>query len=196
MPKRAVYLISPADCSGHRAALLLKGGGNREIAAGLRSRAGVPIGNLFSFVSGSYFRGKLLYAKAFATSSASGGGVYVIVPGRGLGVPEAHIRLADLREIAAVPVHRDVDRYVKPLLKDAKRLARRLSKHDAVVFLGSIASDKYTSVLHTAFENLLHVPRAFIGRGSLSRGSLLLRAAKAGQRLAYVRVEEIVGLRR
>ena len=42
-----------------------------------------------------------------------------------------------------------------------------------------------------AFENLLHVPSAFIGRGSLSRGSLLLRVAKAGQRRAYVRVEKI-----
>lgn len=186
-----VYLISPADCSGRRAGLLLAGRGNRDIAAGLRSSAGAPIGDVFTFVSGLYFRGKLLYANAFARSSDSADEVYVIVPGRGLDAPNTRIRLRDLRRIAAIPVDPDEARYVKPLLRDAKQLSHRLPKDDPVIFLGSVASDKYTSVLRTVFADRLLVPKVFVGLGSMSRGSLLLRAAKARRPLTYVRLEDI-----
>jgi hypothetical protein len=37
-----------------------------ELATELRDPHGAPIGEVFAFVSGLYFRGKLTYARAFA----------------------------------------------------------------------------------------------------------------------------------
>ena len=36
------------------------------LARALRSGEGAPVGEVFSFLSGLYFRGKLAYAEAFA----------------------------------------------------------------------------------------------------------------------------------
>jgi len=45
---------------------------------------GVPLGELFSFMSGLYFRGKLAYARAFADAPADSNGVLVITASGGL----------------------------------------------------------------------------------------------------------------
>jgi len=41
-------------------------GDNVSVARVLHSTAGAPIGEIFTFLSGLYFRGKLTYAEAFA----------------------------------------------------------------------------------------------------------------------------------
>ena len=71
-----------------------------------------------------------------------------------------------------------------PLLRDAKRIA---AEHpDAkVVLLGSIASNKYVSHLGAVFGERLLFPKDFVGRGDMSRGGLLLRAARAAEELSY-----------
>jgi hypothetical protein len=56
------------------------------------------------------------------------------------------------------------------------------------VLLGSVASDKYVQILHEAFGDRLVFPQAFVGRGDMSRGGLLLRAVDAGEELDYVPV--------
>jgi hypothetical protein len=56
------------------------------------------------------------------------------------------------------------------------------------VLLGSIASDKYVEVLLAAFGDRLVFPQAFVGRGDMSRGGLLLRAVDEGEELHYVPV--------
>ncbi len=62
-----------------------------------------------------------------------------------------------------------------------------------MVLLGSIASQKYVAVLGAVFGSRLLFPRDFVGRGDMSRGGLLLRAARAGAELAY---ESVLGAER
>ena len=52
-------------------------------------------------------------------------------------------------------------------------------------FLGSISTQRYVEPLLTAFGTRLLFPPAFLGRGDMSRGGLLLRAAAAANELAY-----------
>jgi hypothetical protein len=55
-----------------------------------------------------------------------------------------------------------------------------------VVLLGSIASGKYVEVLQPVFGDRLVFPPAFVGRGDMSRGGLMLRCVTAGTELDYV----------
>jgi hypothetical protein len=57
-----------------------------------------------------------------------------------------------------------------------------------VVLLGSIASGKYADVLLGVFGERLLFPSAFVGRGDMSRGGLMLRCTDSGQELDYVPV--------
>jgi len=61
------------------------------------------------------------------------------------------------------------------------------------VLLGSIASPKYVDVLTDIFGARLQFPSAFVGRGDMSRGGLLLRHASDGAELEY---EPVLGARR
>src|SRR5262249_42867195 len=54
-----IFLLSPASTSGRRAGLLLNERAAFELAVHVRARAGAPLGDVFSFLSGLYFRGKL-----------------------------------------------------------------------------------------------------------------------------------------
>src|SRR2546426_921239 len=55
----------------------MNGSADSEIARRLR-QDGVPLGELFSFMSGLYFRGKLAYARAFAAAPRDLDGAFVI----------------------------------------------------------------------------------------------------------------------
>jgi hypothetical protein len=149
---------------------------------------GASIGEVFRFASGLYFRGKLAYALAFARPQRGVPGSLVIAPGAGLVPVETVIRAEHLRAFATVPVDaRDV-RFRSPLEADARLLAGRLAPDDEVVLLGSIASDKYVDPLLGVLGERLLFPAAFVGRGDMSRGGLLLRAARAGVELPYGKV--------
>ena len=77
-------------------------------------------------------------------------------------------------------------RYVEPLIRDITRLA---SEHDGpVVLLGSVASPKYTQPLLDVLGARLVFPSTFVGRGDMSRGGVLLRAARVGEELEYIPV--------
>jgi len=180
-----VFILSPASCSGQRASLLFREQANFFLARRLGSDEGATLGETFSFLSGLYFRGKLTYARAFAASSAA---IAVITQGRGLMHPDTIVRLADLREFAKVPIDRAERRYRDPLARDATALAERVPAAGRVVLLGSIASDKYVEILQAALGERLVFPQAFVGRGDMSRGGLLLRAVDEGQELMYVSV--------
>ncbi len=148
----------------------------------LKLRAGeATIGEVFAFMSGLYFRGKLAYVDAFAGSRA-----HVIVPGRGLLSPAHPVTMAELRRMAGIPVHLEERRYVRPLVRDASRLRADLGDEAPVVLLGSIATRKYLEPLGRVFGERLLVPRDFIGRGDMSRGSLMLKCAAQGRELEYV----------
>ena len=182
-----IFLLSPASCSGQRAALLDSERAKFYLARKLRSE-GATLGEVFSFLSGLYFRGKLTYARAFARPTGEAAGIRVISAGRGLLDPDLTIRLEDLRAFAGVPIDTSEPRYREPLAADALALARSLPAGGRVVLLGSIASDKYVEVLLEAFGERVVFPQAFVGRGDMSRGGLLLRAVDAGEELEYVPV--------
>jgi hypothetical protein len=182
-----IFLLSPANLAGKRAQILSRG--DFPLARALRSAQGAPLGDVFSFLSGLYFRGKLAYARAFARSAsaepANRQSVYVITAGAGLMSPDDLITGRQLRTFARVEVDEANLRYRQPLVRDAERLAAS-SDTSGVILLGSIATAKYIGVLLEVFGERLFFPTAFIGRGDLSRGGLLLRCANEGAELAYV----------
>ena len=89
---------------------------------------------------------------------------------------------------ASVPIAASEPAYRRPLVRDLKRLARAASDEARIVLLGSIATDKYAGPLLEIFGPRLLFPPAFVGRGDMSRGGLLLRAARDGRELAYAPV--------
>ena len=77
------------------------------------------------------------------------------------------------------------ERYRTPLERDVEALAAALPEHGRVVLLGSVATGKYVELLARLLGARLHYPPAFIGRGDMSRGGLLLRHAREGTELEY-----------
>jgi hypothetical protein len=188
-----IFLLSPASCRGRRAEILLSERASFELAQRLRSPAGAALGDVFSFLSGLYFRGKLAYARAFAAvpdrvGGAAAGGIFVITPDAGLQSPEASVTPAVLRRFAAVEVSAANPAYRGPLERSAQALAAAIGAERPVVLLGSIASAKYVDVLESIFGDRLLFPQDFVGRGDMSRGGLLLRCAAARQPMTYVPV--------
>ncbi len=186
-----VFLLSPAHCGGVRARMVLSERASFDLAQRVRV-AGAPLGEVFSFLSGLYFRGKLTYARAFASPSDGRAGVFVITPTDGLRPADERVDLARLRRFASVDIAGDEPRYREPLDRDARRLARRIGPGGEVVLLGSIATGKYVEPLLAVLGERLRFPADFVGRGDMSRGGLLLRCARAGTELPYVGVRDAV----
>ena len=183
-----IFLLSPASAGGRRAQLLFNERAQFALAQAIRTRRGAPLGEVYSFLSGLYFRGKLAYATAFAQPPKGIKGVLIITPTRGLQLPSVRIRLADLQEFAGVDVGLDEPRYRGPMERDCFALAEKCGAAE-VVLLGSIATDKYLGPLAAAFGAQLRFPRDFAGRGDMSRGGLLLRQTDEGKELDYVPLE-------
>ena len=146
----------------------------------------MTLGEAFSLMSSLYFRGKLAYARAIAERRGAAAAAFVITPTRGLLAPNTMASVALLEEFAATDIAAAEPRYRTPLERDLAALVPRLADGAHVVLLGSIATDKYVDVLAPALGDRLHYPPAFIGRGDMSRGGLLLRSAAAGVDLEYV----------
>ena len=188
-----IFLLSPANCSGRRAAMVLSERAQFDLALRLRSEAGAALGDVFAFVSGLYFKGKLAYALAFArppdtAAALAASGVLVITPTAGLRPAETPVTAGAIRAFAQVDIASGDPQYRRPLLASAQALADDIGPECDVVLLGSIASAKYVEVLSEVFGARLRFPVDFVGRGDMSRGGLLLRAARGGEELAYVTV--------
>jgi hypothetical protein len=179
-----VYLLSPAHCGGRRATQLMKPGASSPLALRLQTGT-LSLGEAFAFMSGLYFRGKLAYARTFTARHAPRAASLVITPTRGLQGPDTLVSVDLLHEFAATDIAAGDHRYRVPLERDLASLLPDLAETARVVLLGSIASDKYVDVLAPALGTRLHYPTAFIGRGDMSRGGLLLRQAADGQELDY-----------
>ena len=185
-PSRArIFLLSPASCGGERAALVFNERARFDLAVRLRSPEGVALGDVFSFLSGLYFRGKLTYARVFAAPPPGAPGILVITPNEGLLPAEERMTLARLRRFARVPIDASEPRYRRPLARHARALAEAVGPGTEVVLLGSIATGKYVDILAKAFGERLRFPGEFVGRGDMSRGGLLLRSAREGRELDY-----------
>jgi hypothetical protein len=177
-----IFLLSPAHCGGRRAAVLLNDRATFPLAQQLRSDS-ITLGEAFSFLSGLYFRGKLTYAGRFARPPVDQSGVQVITTDRGLLPADTAIGVDDLRAFGTVDIRSDHPRYRAPLQRDLSRLPQ--AQDMEVVLLGSIATGKYVDVLLEVMGDRLLFPIDFVGRGDMSRGALLLRAAREDKELAY-----------
>lgn len=184
-----VFLLSPAYAGGQRARLLASGSAQFELARRLRSSDPATLGEVFAFLSGLYFRGKLAYAQAFTPPRARHTSVLVITPNRGLLAADLPITAADLRAFAGVDIAADDPRYREPLERDLRNLLRQLGSEGHAILLGSIATGKYTDVLIQHLGPRLLFPSDFVGRGDMSRGGLLLRSAADQTELDYIPVQ-------
>jgi hypothetical protein len=185
-----VFLLSPARCDGRRAKILLSPRAEFPLALELRQPDGAALGDVFAFLSGLYFRGKLAYANAFASSSAIADPVRIITTDRGLLVPRHRVLPDDLARFASVDLGKAGEAFEAPLVRDAEFIARQNPR--AVVLLGSIATNKYVAPLLSVFGERLVFPVDFVGRGDMSRGGLLLRRAQDGKELEYAPVANAV----
>ena len=173
-----IFLLSPANCGGTRAKQALSPNATFALAVALRSAEGAPLGDLFSFMSGLYFRGKLTYACRF-------GRAFVITPDQGLIPAETPITRDVLVRYGDGDIRLENAAYRAPLEATARSLADHAGAGAQFVLLGSVASAKYVDVLGAIFGSRLVFPSDFVGRGDMSRGGLMLRAADAGQELRY-----------
>jgi hypothetical protein len=149
------------------------------------------LGDVFSFCSGLYFRGKLAYARQFADAAPGEASAYIITPSRGLVEPHLAVGLPELREFATVPVDSDEPRFTKPLRESATKLAGFASTE--FVLLGSISTGKYLDTLLPILRDRLVFPEEFASRGDMSRGALMLRAVAAKRELHYLPIINRIG---
>ena len=191
MPQRRIFLLSPASSSGKRAALLFNDRAEFDIATRVREEPGAPLGEVFSFLSGLYFRGKLAYAREFQNPPPRRApGIQIITPTDGLYSPGTLVTLGDLERFASVPIDPEDSRYRYPLERDASKMAERIGSSCQVVLLGSVATGKYIDVLLPIFGDRLVFPQEFLGHGDMARGAMLLNRAAAQTELTYIPVSD------
>lgn len=162
-----------------------------DLAVKLRQE-GASIGEIYTFISGLYFRGKMAYADAFAAAPDGVPPALVIVPGAGLTPPETVVSIEQLRSIAAIPVDEANADYREPLVQSARLINEHSAPECLHVLLGSVASAKYTEPLLNVFGERLVFPADFVGRGDMSRGGLMLRCMRSKTELSYIPVQGAV----
>ena len=167
--------------------MLLNDRAGFDLAVRVR-REGAPLGEIFQFMSGLYFRGKLAYASTFAAPPPGLPGALVIAAGRGLIAPETRVTIEELRQMGAVPVDAADERYRVPLERHARMLNESAGPNCMFILLGSVATLKYLEPLAAVFGDRLLFPLDFAGRGDMSRGGLMLRCARTGVELSYAPV--------
>jgi predicted kinase len=192
-PRYTFFLISPANLAGVRGKLIFNPAATFPLATRLRSAEGAPLGSVFSFVSGLYFRGKMAYAEAFGRAPEGVSGGLVISPVEGLRFLYEPVDVPRLQGWAEVDIDEHDPRFTEPLVEHASALWRTFGDDARYVLLGSVATDKYVKPLGDVFGERRLYPPDFIGRGDMSRGALLLRAARAGAELPYA---PVLGARR
>lgn len=186
MPHR-IFLLSPASTTGRRAGYLFNPAARFELAHRLHQGEAIPLGEIFAFLSGLYFRGKLGYGLHFGRPPAGEAQALVITSHRGLLPPSTPTTLTDLQAFAGGSIDAANDKYRAPLLAAATRLA---TLDDCeFVLLGSVATPKYVEPLLSVLGRRLLFPTEFVGRGDMSRGGLLLRCVDENCELEYVPVQ-------
>ena len=150
----------------------------------------MPLGELFTFISSLYFRGKLAYARAFADVPHGKEGTLVITASGGLLSPDTLITRERWQQISLGDIDPDDARYRVPLDRDAQLLSEAAGPTCQIVLLGSVATSKYVDPLLSVFGERLVFPAEFAGRGDMSRGGLMLRCVQSGTQLTYIPVVE------
>ena len=160
---------------------MLDASSSSALAQKLGTLEGAALGDLFCFVSGLYFRGKLAYAQTF-------GKALVMTAGGGLQTPDERVTRDRLLGWSKTVVHESNPHFTAPLIRAAAELADEQPDGTRFVLLGSLATNKYIEPLLEVFGARLLYPRELSGMGDMSRGALLLRSAKEHRELAYASV--------
>lgn len=184
-----VFLLSPAHCGGERAKLLFRPEARFELAIQLRTPMGAPLGEVFQFLSGLYFRGKLAYSQRFASAPPGIAGQWIITTNRGLLPLDTYVTLGELSKMGRVPIDAEDPRYRRPLKRSLIELRDRCGDRCQIVLLGSIATGKYVDVLRHVLGPRLRFPAEFVGRGDMSRGGLMLRCVDEQREMTYVEID-------
>src|SRR5262245_7129374 len=132
-----IFLLSPARVGGKRTDLLLSPRANFELATRVQT-TGAPLGEVFTFLSGLYFRGKSIYANRFVRPYKKVPGVYVIISNHGLLPIETNITKEDVISFGEIPIDPADKRYVQNLQNAAAELLKKLPPNADVILLGSI----------------------------------------------------------
>lgn len=177
-------MISPVNLGGKRGKLLFNPDARSDLARRLREPEGAPLGEVFVFVSGLYFRGKMAYAQRFGRAGPQPA-AYVMTAGGGLCTLDERVNLPRLEGWQRVAVSEHNPHFTAPLLRQVCELADLHGPGARFVLLGSLASRKYVVPLSEALGPALHFPPRLTGLGDMSRGALLLRCAAAGEELEY-----------
>src|SRR6476469_6145114 len=139
MPKDSqrhrIFILSPASCGGERARILLREAATFDLVRRVRTPRGARIGGVFAFLSGLYFRGKLVYAMAFENPPPRMRGTFVITTDRGLIPPDTRVTARDLRDMGCQPIDAAHPGYHVPLSRSIASLAKKLAGHDCEVVL-------------------------------------------------------------
>src|SRR5438270_9768148 len=101
---RRIFLLSPAHCGGKRAELIYNDRARFELARKVRTPQGAMLGETFAFLSGLYFRGKLLYALHFAKPPKEVLGTHIITTNRGLLPPQQYVTIDELRAMGVCSI--------------------------------------------------------------------------------------------
>src|SRR3954468_2899020 len=137
MSRHRIFLLSPAHFGGERAKLLFRPEARFELAMKLRTPQGAMIGEVFSFLSGLFFRGKVAYALQLANPPHGVCCQLVITTNRGLLPAHTYVTLKDLTKMGAVDIHADERRYRAPLTRSVRALSEAIGDADCdIVLLG------------------------------------------------------------
>jgi hypothetical protein len=109
-----IFLLSPAKAGGPRYSMLLRERADFDVARRLR-QGKAAIGEIYSFISGLYFRGKMMYADRFRAAPPGVPPVLVIVPGAGLVPPETIVDIEQLHAISEISVAEENHSFRLPL---------------------------------------------------------------------------------
>ncbi len=179
-----IFLLSPAHAGGQRARMLARPQAQFPLAQRLRNGE-TTLGEVFAFLSGLYFRGKVAYVEAFSRPPRGVSGGWVVTTNSGLVELHTPVNSAVLAEFGAVQIDSADPAYAQPLLESARVLRKRIGPACRVVLLGSVATGKYVDLLLPIFGENLLFPIEFVGRGDMSRGGLMLRCAASREELMY-----------
>ncbi len=185
MSRAKVFVLSPATTHGAKARVLTATEPRTPSARRLHGAQGMMLGEAFSYLSGLYFRGKLAYARTFATAPPclGGAGIYVITPTDGLLDPDSVLGVADLERFASAAEGSTAGRIA--FERAVQSLERAMGPSCDVVLLGSVGSRKYSDVLEPVLGDRLLFPRRLYNEGQIQRGALLLEHAERGEELEY-----------
>ena len=112
-----MFLLSPARAQGQRARMIFSPRAGFDLARRLQRGESATLAEVFTFLSGLYFRGKIAYARAFAKCEGKHCAIWVITTNRGLLNVDEKITLSDLQEFSDVDIdHEDVRKVVRELL--------------------------------------------------------------------------------